>query len=182
VLPGQEVYDVAFHPNGSSLAYLAKTKDNHARLYRYDLGAAEPRVLPVTVRLQVRGLNFDPPGRLLTFVTPQATLARWDWDTEALVPSGSLTAFQWAPAPGGRWAATAGPDNSVALCDLDGGTRLLALPPEESEVWCLAWSPDGQRLALGLSDGSISLWDLAQVRDRLDDFGVRIPSMRPPPR
>jgi serine/threonine protein kinase/WD40 repeat protein len=179
---GPEVYDVAFHPSGSSLAYLAKTsKEGRAELYRFDLGAESARPLGVAARLQVRGMNFDSSGRLLTFVTPGGSLGRWDWEKGAVVPGPDLPAFQWAPAPGGRWVATCGPDNGVVVHDIDAGARLLALPPEESDVWCLSWAPDGQRLALGLSDGTIVVWDLEQVRARLAEFGIAIPSTRPPP-
>jgi WD40 repeat protein len=132
------------------------------------------------VGAQVRGLNFAPSGRLLTFVRPARALGRWDWDKGAAAPDPGLPACQWAPAPGGRWAATASPDRAVAVCDLDAGKRVLELPPEESDVWSLAWSPDGRRLAVGLSDGVVAVWDLEEVRARLAEFGIAVPSLRPP--
>jgi WD40 repeat protein len=176
-----KVYDLAFHPDGTSLAYLPKPAGGGLpAVCRLDLGAEAGRPLAVAARLQVRGLNFDPSGRLLTFVTPGGTLGRWDWEHNASMPAPPLPAFQWALSPGGRWAATPGPDNGVVVYDLDAGARVLALPPEESDVWSVAWSPDGQRLALGLSDGGITVWDLGQVCDRLADFGINAPSTRPP--
>jgi hypothetical protein len=41
-----------------------------------------------------------------------------------------------------------------------------------------AWSPDGARLALGLADGGVIIWDTEQVRGRLAEFGTAIPSTR----
>jgi serine/threonine protein kinase/WD40 repeat protein len=200
------VYDLAFHPGGKSLAYLVaagpaasgqlfrqrflgtdvlgRMPDGPADsggLFRYDLGQnGAPRRLDVAVAPQVRGLNFDPSGRLLTFVTPGRALGRWDWEKGAAAPGPGLPAGQWAPAPGGRWAATATPERTVVVSDLDAGRRVLALSPEESDVWSLAWSPDGRRLAVGLSDGVVAVWDLEEVRARLAEFDIAVPSLRPP--
>jgi WD40 repeat protein len=54
--------------------------------------------------------------------------------------------------------------------------EILALTPEESDIWGLAWSPNGTRLAVGLSDGGLAVWDLDQVRSRLAEFGLPMPS------
>jgi serine/threonine protein kinase/WD40 repeat protein len=176
------VYDLAFHPSGSALAYLAKPgREEAAQLFRYDLAGGEgARPLGAAARLQIRGMNFDSAGRRLTYLSPRGELARWDWDWGIPVAGPGLPASQWAPAPGGHWAATAGPDGGVVIYDLDAGARVLALPPEDAEVWCLAWSPDGQRLAAGLSDGVITVWDLEQVRACLARVNIVLPPMRPP--
>jgi serine/threonine protein kinase/WD40 repeat protein len=176
------VYDVAFHPGGSALAYLAKPgREGVAQLYRYDLaGGDRARPLGAPARVQLRGMNFDATGRLLTYLSPRGELARWDWDRGIPVTGPGLPASQWAPAPGEHWAAMAGADGGVAIYDLDTGARVLALPPEDAEIWCLAWSPDGQRLAAGLSDGVITVWDLEQVRACLAQFNIIVSPMRPP--
>ena len=51
------------------------------------------------------------------------------------------------------------------------------MPPESSEVWDLAWSPDGSRLAIGLSDGGVVVWNVRQVRAELANFDISVPSM-----
>jgi tetratricopeptide (TPR) repeat protein len=76
----------------------------------------------------------------------------------------------------GRWAAVGGAGQSVTVADLVSGREILALPPEGSDVWCLAWAPDGTKLAVGLSDGGVAVWDLEAVRARLVDFGFDSPS------
>jgi WD40 repeat protein len=43
-------------------------------------------------------------------------------------------------------------------------------------VWSLAWSPDGTRLTVGISDGRVAVWDLREVRARLAEFGIESPS------
>jgi serine/threonine protein kinase/WD40 repeat protein len=180
-LPMPNVYDLAVHPSGSAIAFLAPGGQGRPwQLYRYDLGpGAAPQVLGVAAHLQVRGLNFDRSGRLLTFVTPLKSLGRWDWENGVALPDAGLPALHVALAPGGRWAATSGPDRGAVIYDLDAAQMVLGLPPEESDVWSLAWAPDGRRLALGLSDGGVAVWDLEQVRARLAEFGVAVPSMAP---
>jgi len=180
-LPVEHVFDLAVHPKQSSVAFLTRGAPGQCgNLHRYDLGPDGARPLGVAAGVQLRGMNFDTSGRLLTFVTPQSGLGRWEWEKGAVVPGPDLPVFQVALAPGGHWAATTGPDRGAVIYDLDAGKRVLALPPEESDVWSLAWSPDAQRLALGLSDGGVAVWDLGQVRARLAEFGIAVPSLRPP--
>jgi WD40 repeat protein len=172
------VVDLALHPSGTSVVYLVGRGPDAPRLWRWDLAqAGATRPLDVGVRNQVRGLNFDVAGRLLTFVTPAGTLGRWDWEKGAAVPSPGLPAFQWAPAPGGRWAATSSPDRAVLIHDLDAGKRVLALPPEEGDVWSLAWAPDRRLLAVGRSDGVVALWDLERVRAALAELAIATPTL-----
>jgi serine/threonine protein kinase/WD40 repeat protein len=174
------VLDLAIHPSSTGLACLVQTKPGEAaQLYRYDCGpGSEPQALGIAAEPQGGSLHFDPAGRLLTFVSPKRQLARWDWQRSMAVPGGELRAFQWVPAPGGHRAATSEPGRGVVIYDLDAGAKLLALPPEESDVWCFAWAPDGQHLAIGLSDGLVGIWDLEQVRARLADFGITIAPMQ----
>ena len=43
------------------------------------------------------------------------------------------------------------------------GLLILALPEQTGTVYWLAWSPDGQRLAVSRSDGSVAIWDLTEI-------------------
>jgi serine/threonine protein kinase/WD40 repeat protein len=176
-----DVFDLAIHPGGSSVVYLARTaKDAGVKLFRHDLGVeGGSRPLDVAAQLQIRGLNFDAAGRLLVFVTNQGGLGRWDWEKDVALPGPYLWALQVALTPDGRWAATPSPDRGAVIYDLEAGTRVLTLPPEESDIWGLAWAPDGRRLALGLSDGGVAIWDLDRVRACLAEFGVAVPPLTP---
>jgi WD40 repeat protein len=166
------VYDLAIHPAGRELVFL-----NYAgRLYRQELApGAGPRPVDVPTRLQLRGLHFDRDGKRLTFAGRNGAIGVWDWTTGKM----QLTC-QRASCLGldgaGRWVATSGPTRSVLVYDLKTSRQHVTLPPEEADVWSTAWSPDGTRLAAGLSDGGVSVWNLEQVRARLADFGILIPS------
>jgi serine/threonine protein kinase/WD40 repeat protein/tetratricopeptide (TPR) repeat protein len=165
------VIDLVARPGGSELVYL----DRGGRLYSYDLARAdEPR--PVgDARVALRSLHFAPAGDRLTFVTPGGALGLWDWERKEAADT-HRRAETVAVSADGRWAAVGEAGQSVTVADLAAGREILALPPEGSDVWCLAWAPDGTKLAVGLADGRVAVWDLEQVRAQLADFGFDSPS------
>src|SRR5262249_45105554 len=146
------------------------------RLYTCDLARPKQKARPLGVlsRLEVRGLHFDAEGRRLLFVTPEGELGVWDWKRGKRSPPTGQKGFQSAVR--GQWVATSSPARGVSVFDLDGHRPLYELPPESSDVWSLAWSPDGKSVAVGLSDGGLAVWDLEQVRARLEEFGIAVPS------
>jgi WD40 repeat protein len=173
--PAPGVIDLAVHPGGTSLVFLRRS----GHLYRWDFRSpGEPKPLGVRGRAlaEVRALHFDPTGRRLTFVTLEGKLGTWDWERRALDRPTDQRAFHLAVSPDGHWIATPGPARELVLYDLEQRRPVLALPPEASDVWSLAWSPDGRRVAVGLSDGSLAVWDLAEVRARLAEFGIAVPA------
>jgi len=68
-----------------------------------------------------------------------------------------------------RWAAAARTAERVALVDLERGEITWNFRGERSPVWSLAFSPDGRRLAVGLSDGGLAVWNLDRVRTLIDE-------------
>jgi eukaryotic-like serine/threonine-protein kinase len=167
--PPKGIYDLAVHPGGDGIVFL----DGSGTLYVYRPGDADPRTLAPRPQVIVRGLHFDAAGERLYFVTTAGTLGVLEWRTGEVRDSGRR-AFQVALGPGG-WAATSSPSQEVLLYELATGREALTLPPERGDVWGLAWSPDGTRLAVGLSDGDVAVWDLEQVRARLAEFGIAVP-------
>jgi tetratricopeptide (TPR) repeat protein len=84
--------------------------------------------------------------------------------------------------PSGRWAASALSDGDILLTDLSDGREAFRLPAGPVEAWCIAWAPDGSRLAVGRPDGGVDLWDLSQVGARLAEFGLDPPRFGAPAR
>jgi WD40 repeat protein len=164
VLP---VYDVAVHPNGAEVAFL----DKQGRLYTWDLrGEAPARQLGAPSQLELRCLNFDPAGTFLTFLTRHSTIGVWDWRRGVARDTGQK-GHHLALSPDGRRVATLRPSQGVVVYNLKETQAVLNLPAEGGDVWSLAWGPEGERLAVGTSDGAVAIWDLAAVRARLTEFG-----------
>ncbi|MBX3732396.1 MAG: protein kinase [Verrucomicrobiae bacterium] len=79
----------------------------------------------------------------------------------------------------------------VNLWDPESGGFLYSLPEEHGTIWWLAWSPDGQRLAISRSNGDIAVWNLLEIEDQLSALGLMTgrdraesvkPSLSPPDR
>ncbi|KAF9926238.1 hypothetical protein FBU30_004133 [Linnemannia zychae] len=68
-------------------------------------------------------------------------------------------------SPCGQWIISAGFDKSVRLWNLEqsGQNQVLVQldddNPEESDIGCVAFSPIGNQVAAGFSDGTVSLFD-----------------------
>jgi serine/threonine protein kinase/WD40 repeat protein/tetratricopeptide (TPR) repeat protein len=164
------VIDLVARPGGSELIYL----NRGGRLYSYDLARADEPRLVGDARVALRSLHAAPAGDRFTFVTPGGTLGLWDWEGKA-VSDTHRRAESAAVSADGRWAAVGGAGQGVTVAELTSGREVFALPPEGADVWGLAWAPDGTKLAVGLSDGGVAVWDLEQVRARLAEFGFASP-------
>jgi hypothetical protein len=39
-------------------------------------------------------------------------------------------------------------------------------------IWSLGWSPDGERLAVGLAEGGLVLWNVPKIQAELTRIGL----------
>jgi WD40 repeat protein len=169
------VIDLAVRPGGADLVFLSRG----GWLYSQDLARAdEPRPMG-TASVALRALHFTPAGDRLTLVMPGGTLGVWDWGSKAAQDT-RRRAESVAVSADGRWAAVGEAGRNVTVIELASGREVFALPPEANDVWSLAWAPDGTKLAAGLSDGAVAVWDLGLVRARLAEFGLDSPSTARP--
>jgi serine/threonine protein kinase/WD40 repeat protein/tetratricopeptide (TPR) repeat protein len=167
---GPGTIDLAVPPGGPELVCL----NRGGQLYCHDLSTGDDPQLVGTAGIFLRSLHFTPAGDRFTFITPGGTLGLGDrrgkkvGDTHRRAESVAVSAD-------GRWAAVGQTGRKVTVIELVSGREVLALPAEGSDIWCMAWAPDGTKLAVGLSDGAIAVWDLEQVRARLAEFGLYSP-------
>jgi WD40 repeat protein len=88
---------------------------------------------------------------------------------QALLSGHTDDVLALAFAPGGRWLASAGKDQTIRLWDLAAlhGAQLarppLVLTGHTDHIYALAWSATGDRLAAGSNDHTVSLWDTTQL-------------------
>jgi len=61
--------------------------------------------------------------------------------------------------------ASGSSDKTIKLWDVASGRELRTLAGHTSDVWCIAFSPDGKVLASASLDKTIKLWDVASGRE-----------------
>ena len=169
--PGR-VDDIAIHPGGAEFVFAHGMK-----LTAYDLASSQMRTFPgITPWVYFNALHFDPDGRSLRYTTREERLGILDWSGNSPPRITDCPAQDMAGSDDGRWVAAATAHEGIVIYDLEGRRRWATLPAGTVAVWKMAWSPDGRKLAVAQGDGTMSLWDLDQVRSRLAEFGISVPS------
>ncbi len=126
--------------------------------------------------LQWHALTFRS-DRELVYIAGSGAAVVWDVVADRLVKMigqpGEFQSFHIAVSRDGRRLAAEATPTAVAIADLERGEVLYTFRQERSPIWSLALSPDAHRLAVGLSDGGLVVWDLHQVDQQLAKNGLK---------
>jgi len=112
------------------------------------------------------GITFDPPGKRVFVGCPNKGVLVGDIETGRIfrMPTPDKAPISHvAISPDNRLVATSDWSESVILWAFAPGEdprRLATLTDKRLSAWSVAFSPDGRRLALGMSNGEIRLWDI----------------------
>jgi WD40 repeat protein/tRNA A-37 threonylcarbamoyl transferase component Bud32 len=154
----EEVWSVAFSPDGGSLAAASYTT---VRLLDAQTGAP---LRTYADHVAVARVVFSPDGRqLATVLDPGEGIAIgkvWDVATggEAVTIREKNRAFSVAFDPDGRYLLREGPGHTVKVWDARTGLALGEIGRHDNLIWAMTFSPDGRRLATASNDGTVRVW------------------------
>ncbi len=141
----------------------ASGSDGVIRIWNQNL-TSEARVFRGDTQL-VYGLAFSPDGHMLASAGRSGRVSVWNssggLETFTLSAQGQMDTVAFNPHPKMPYLASAGRiTGAVAVWNLDAPNQPTYLKGHEGAVTCLAFSPDGVKVASGGSDKTV----------RIDDF------------
>jgi WD40 repeat protein len=129
------------------------------------------------MRLGWHGLAFLPDGKSIVYVSNTGVAEVWNVETDQRSKSfgapGTFTAHQIGLSPNGLWFAGLTQQNTVAVWHVPSGEHVFSMRPEVGTVWTLAWDASGTQLAVGQSDGSLVVWHLPKIEQKLAEVGLQ---------
>ncbi len=154
------VYGLAFARDQKTLASCAA--DRTVKLWDWTTGKRTATLSEATAELyavvltsdgsHVLAAGVDRSIRMWRIVGGEVKLERSAFAHDAPV-------VRLAVSTDGAMLASSAEDRTVRLWKLDTLTPHATIPPQADWVQALAFDPDGRRLALGLYDGRLALWD-----------------------
>jgi WD40 repeat protein/energy-coupling factor transporter ATP-binding protein EcfA2 len=173
----QAIRSLAISPDGRHL--VTAGSDAAVKLWDLDAPARPPVVLRGGFTRAVYAVAFSPDGTRLAAAGDDKIVKVWNLAAPASEPlalSGHADAVtSLAYTPDGRALVSAGLDGTLRLWDLsDARTQPVTFAmPEGEDIWAVAVSPDGRRIATGGQrvvgndkDYRVKVWD-AQTRELL---------------
>jgi WD40 repeat protein/DNA-binding SARP family transcriptional activator len=133
-----------------------------------DRSGAEVDRLSPQDGLRVYAAEMSPDDRLVAIATGQRVTI-WNWERGTIVATIPAQTEFLAFDSSGTLLATAGDDRTPEIWTVESGELVRMLPPQLGEIYGLAFSPDGSRLAVGSADGTIRL------ADTLSEQEVKLP-------
>ena len=169
-LPGRRSVFLKFSPDSTMLAWA----DDWRKVRVLDPKTGKELDFTAAMHIGWHGFAFVWGG--LGFVAPDFSLQVWDVrKREQMLPLGGPSEFSSphiAASADGAYLVGMQQSDTVAFWDVKARKRLFQFRPERSEVWSLAFDPAGTRLAVGLSDGGLAMWDLKFINQALAELDL----------
>jgi WD40 repeat protein len=166
---------VCFSPQADRLAWV-DFEGGNGKIRLWDL--AESRHCPApqerTGSWQT-AISFWGDGDHLIYIGQNGVPKLWNVATQKIAPcidAHFSGVGKISVSYDGTWLAAVRAGTEVSLIELDSKRIFGTLPAEGSVIWGLAWSPHGERLALSRADGGIVIWDVAEIKSQLHEFGL----------
>ncbi len=165
---GEEIWSVAFSPNGALLA-TGGGGAKRGELLLWNLADHQVRLRLDGHKVRVRCVSFSPDGQRLVSSDESGQIRISDVETGRELASFSAhggAAFCVKFSPDGRLLATGGNDWIIRLWDANSCEDLATLEGHTRGVRSLDFSPDGDWLVSGSEDQTLRVWDLHSLRER----------------
>jgi WD40 repeat protein len=160
------VQDIAFSADGSQIISYGRDKTIRA----WNLATAQEIWSVETNARGVKSVAVSPDGKQALTGDDAGPARLWDLASGKLLQTltGARSAWTVTFLDGGTRALTAGTDGTVRFWDLKTGEETRRLDVWRGSVWSAAVSPDGKRVAVGVSavrddpapDYSVRVWDV----------------------
>ncbi|KAH7923277.1 WD40 repeat-like protein [Leucogyrophana mollusca] len=152
----KEVTCVAYFPDGRRLASASEDKT----VIIWDVESGRQDGQPLQHDSNVSWMAISPDGRKITSGMDKGGAVVWDVLTREVVrdlKGGGV--IRLAYSQDGRWIATVPWANERVVRLWDADTGRLGREPLicDGDPWCVAFSPDGTQIAVGLRDGSFEV-------------------------
>ncbi|QEF98490.1 Serine/threonine-protein kinase PknB [Stieleria maiorica] len=165
---------------GQSMTFDASSKyiAVNARLLFGWIDLSAPGSKPRTIAKRVFSSNLvaSPKDQNLIAVSADGTLLEWHIETERanrkIAELGRLSSPVIAISPSGDVLAVQASHGNVRLLDLQTRRTLFDLADEHASINAIKWAPGGRRLAIGLTDGGVAIWDLTRISEQLVYAGL----------